>query len=199
MDKPPRKKNPRKPPRKATAAALENAALYYLERFATSSKNLRRVLLRRVERSARHHGADAGEGSGFVDDLIGRYLDCRLLDDAAFARTQAESMNRRGKSVRAIRAHLMRKLVASDDIEAALDALMEEIPDPDLAAAVTYAKKRRLGPWRTRRTRRTRKKDENERQKELAALARSGFSYSIARRIVEADDAAELEAELEHK
>ena len=50
MDQKPTRKKQRKPPRKATAASLENAALYYLERFATSSENLRRVLMRRVER-----------------------------------------------------------------------------------------------------------------------------------------------------
>jgi len=186
------KARPKKKPRKATAAALENAALYYLERFATSSENLKRVLMRRVERSARHHGTDPDEGAGVVDALIGRYLDCGLLDDAAYARTQAASMNRHGKSMRAIRARLMQKLVSADDIEAALDALAEETSDPDLAAAVAYAKKRRLGPWRTR------EKDANEREKELAALARSGFSYSIARRIVEAGEATEFEAKPEH-
>lgn len=191
MDNP----RPRKKPRKATATSLENAALYYLERFATSSENLRRVLLRRVERSGRHHGTDTDEGAGFVDDLIKRYLECRLLDDAAYARTQAESMNRRGKSLRAIRSHLMQKRVASGDIDEALETLAGEIPDPDMAAAVAYAKKRRLGPWRT--SRKPREKDENQLQKELAALARLGFSYSIARRIVEAGDPEELEAELE--
>ena len=34
------KKTARKKPRKATQTSLENAALYYLERFATSAENL---------------------------------------------------------------------------------------------------------------------------------------------------------------
>ncbi|MHA1598149.1 MAG: regulatory protein RecX [Alphaproteobacteria bacterium] len=189
MDKTPRKKKPRK----ATATSLENAALYYLERFATSSENLRRVLMRRVDRSVRHHDTDRDEGAGFVDDLIGRYVDCGLLDDTAYGRTQAASMNRRGKSMRAIRVWLMQKRVATDAIDAALQTLADVTPSPDLAAAVAYARKRRLGPWRTR------EKDESEREKELAALARSGFSYSIAQRIVEADDTEEIEAELEQQ
>ncbi|MBT3237139.1 MAG: regulatory protein RecX [Rhodospirillaceae bacterium] len=185
------KKTARKKPRKATQTSLENAALYYLERFATSAENLRDVLMRRVERSVRHHDTDPHEGAAFVDALIVRYLECGLLDDLAFARTQAASMNRRGKSIRAIRARLMQKRVSSADIDDAVEALAQETPSPDLAAAIAYAKKRRLGPWRTR------EKDEDGREKELAALARSGFSYSIARLIVETEDTADIEAELE--
>ncbi|MCG8547040.1 MAG: RecX family transcriptional regulator, partial [Alphaproteobacteria bacterium] len=41
----------RKRPRKVTPASLERAALHYLQRFATSSENFRRVLTRRVQRS----------------------------------------------------------------------------------------------------------------------------------------------------
>ena len=49
---------PRKPPRKVSPAYLERAALAYLERFAASAESLRRVLLRKVERSARAHDTD---------------------------------------------------------------------------------------------------------------------------------------------
>jgi regulatory protein len=48
-----RKARVRKPPRPLTAASLENAAVYYLGRFASSSGNLRRVLMRKVARAAR--------------------------------------------------------------------------------------------------------------------------------------------------
>ena len=48
-----RKARARKPPRPLTAASLENAAVYYLSRFASSSGNLRRVLMRKVARAAR--------------------------------------------------------------------------------------------------------------------------------------------------
>lgn len=56
-----------------TAQYLENAALYYLQRFASSSANLRRVLMGKVERSARAHGTDRSEGAALVEALIERY------------------------------------------------------------------------------------------------------------------------------
>ncbi|MGY9106318.1 MAG: regulatory protein RecX, partial [Alphaproteobacteria bacterium] len=72
-------------PRKATKKSLENAALFYLERYASSAENLRRVLLRRVERSARAHDTDRDEGAELVDGIIHRYKDANLLDDAVYA------------------------------------------------------------------------------------------------------------------
>lgn len=180
-------KKRRRIPRKVTPTSLENAALYYLERFATSSENLRQVLSRRVDRAAKHHDTDIEACRQLIDDLIRRYQDSGLLDDSVYARAQAASLNRRGKSLRAIRMKLIQKGVPGDIIDDTLEALAIELGEPDLAAAIAYARKRRLGPYRTNA------KAGDNRDKELAALARNGFSYSMARRIVEAEDIEELE------
>jgi len=177
----------RKLPRKATPRSLENAALYYLQRFASSAANLRRVLLRRVERSARAHGSDRGEGAAAVDDIVARFLASGLLNDAAYAEARAGTLHRRGASARKIRASLLQKGVAPEAIEAALQALREEAGDPEFAAAVTLARRRRLGPFRPAPDRAAR------REKDLAALARAGFGYETARLVVEAADPAALE------
>jgi regulatory protein len=182
-----RKKGARKLPRKATPKSLENAALYYLERFASSAENLRRVLMRRVERSARAHDTDREEGAAAVDDIVRRFLASGLLDDRAYAAARAGTLHRRGGSARKIRASLMQKGVAPDDIEAALAALRDEAPDPEIAAAVTLARRRRLGPYRPDGDR------EARREKDLAALARAGFGYDIARKVIEAPDVETLE------
>jgi len=180
-------KLPRKAPRKATPKSLENAALYYLERFASSAENLRRVLLRRVERSARAHGTDRDEGAAAVDDIVRRFVASGILDDRAYAAARTGTLHRRGASARKIRASLMQKGVAQDDIEAALVTLRDEADDPELAAAITLARRRRLGPYRPDTDRGAR------REKDLAALARAGFGYDIARQVIEASDIEALE------
>jgi len=174
-------------PRKVSATSLENAALYYLGRYATSSENLRQVLLRRVARAAKHHDTDEEACAVMIDELILRYVSNGLLDDTAYARAQCASLNRRGKSVRAIRGWLRQKGLGPDIIEKTLKVLGEEIVEPDLAAAIAYARRRRFGPYRMNTI------APETRDKELAALARSGFSYALARRIVEATDVDELE------
>lgn len=179
----------RRPPKKATASHLENVALWYLQRFAASADSLRRVLLRRVEKSARAHDTDRDEGAGFVADIIARYRQSGLLDDRAYAQARALSLHRRGASARGIRGRLRAKGVGADDIDAALLALALESVEPDFAAAITYARRRRIGPYRTRG-------DRNEyRERDLAALARNGFDYDTARRVVDARAPGDLEAD----
>jgi len=179
----------RRSPRKATPKSLENAALHYLQRFASSAENLRRVLMRRVEKSARAHGTDRAEGATAVDAIVARFLAAGMLDDRAYAEARAGTLHRRGAGARKIRATLQQKGVGAEAIEAALEALLRETSEPELAAAVNLARRRRLGPYRAPDERAER------REKDLAALARAGFSYDIARRVIEADDAAALEAE----
>ena len=180
----------KKVPRKATAKHLENAALHYLSRFATSAENLKRVMMRKVDRSAHYHGTDAEEGRAHVEGLIGRYLNSGLLDDAAYARSRAESLHRRGNSARMIRGKLRQKGVADEDIENALEARGkdggEDGGDAELQAAVNFARRRRLGPFAAKPP------DGEQREKQLAALARAGFSYDIARRVVEADSTDDI-------
>lgn len=111
-----------------TAQYLENAALYYLQRFASSSANLRRVLMGKVERSARAHGTDREEGAALVEALIERYLRSGLLDDKAYAEAKAASLHRRGTSTRGIRGKLALKGLETDHIDAALETVDEETP-----------------------------------------------------------------------
>lgn len=174
-------------PKPATPERLEKAALHYLERYASSAENLRRVLMRRVYRSAELHGTDASEGEKAVSNLIDRYCRAGLLDDKAYAAARAASLHRQGKSSRAIRQSLSLKGVEEDTITVALEELRDEIgAETDLAAAVNYARRRRIGPWRQAENRAP------NRERDLAALGRQGFSYDIARRVIEADTPDDL-------
>ena len=180
-------KRKKRNPRKVTPKYLDNAALYYLSRYATSAENLRRVMMRKIHRSANHHGTDVEDGTALLEAIIARYLGSGLLDDGAYAKARAASLHRRGNSARVITGKLRQKGVGNDDIAGALQALSEEDPDPEWAAAVMVAKRRRLGPFATQKT------TEETREKHLAALARAGFSYDIARRVIDAESEEDLE------
>jgi regulatory protein len=191
-DKSPRSGKPeRRPPKKATKKHLENVALWYLQRFAASADSLRKVLMRRVEKSARAHGTDRDEGSAFIEEIIARFRSSGLLDDRLYAEGRALSLHRRGISLHGIRARLAAKGVGADDIDSALAMLRDEAEEPDLAAAIAYARRRRIGPYRTRGDR------EELRERDLAALARQGFDYDTARRVIDAADRDELEEALQ--
>ena len=180
----------RKPPRKATPGYLERAALFYLDRYATSADNLRQVLRRKVARSAWAHGGDPAAGEAAVEALIARFLEAGLLDDARYAEGRARSLARRGQSLRGIRLRLRQKGVGEDEIAAALAGLRDEAGDPELAAALAYARRRRLGPFRAGAARAA------QRERDLAALARRGFDPDLVLKVIDAESPDALEDEI---
>ncbi len=178
---------PRRPPAIAPAD-LEAAALRYLERYASSAENLRRVLMRRITRAERLGMIERADGRARVNTVVERLVERRLLDDRAYAEGRARSLSRQGRSRSRIGQALAAKGVEVEAIGAALESLAEE-GETDLAAAVRFAKKRKLGPFRVGRDRKER------RDRDLAALGRAGFGYDIARRVIDADDPEALGAE----
>ncbi|NKB45548.1 MAG: RecX family transcriptional regulator [Alphaproteobacteria bacterium] len=181
-----KQKPERKVPRRITKERLRNIALYHLQRFATSSENLRRVLYRRTLKAARHHETDMDQARAWIDDVVGALIRSAAIDDSRYADGKTLTLLRRGQSLRKIRAYLASKGVDGETINAALERATEEVGDPDLEAARAYAMRRRLGPFRTKGL------SSEAKQKELAALGRAGFRYEIARKIVEAETEDDL-------
>jgi regulatory protein len=175
-----------KEPRALDAAALDNAALHYLGRFASSSANLRRILMRKVARRATQEG-DAAEGARLVEALIARYLQAGLLDDRAYATQAAASLARRGSSRFSIGGRLAQKGVATELVKETIAGL-DEAGSSEIAAACAFVRRRRLGPYRTAPA------SAEQQRKDLASLARAGFSFEVARRVLAAPDSAALEA-----
>jgi regulatory protein len=170
---------------KIGAELIEQWASGYLGRYASSAENLRRVLLRRLRRRAGDDVEGASEALPLIDTLIERYCRAGLLDDATYAGARTLSLHRRGESAAHIRARLIEKGVAGALATAALSALASEGGDPELAAACAFARRRRLGPYRTGAANRGR---------ELAAFARAGFGRQIAEKVLACADVAAVEA-----
>lgn len=176
--------------RKITERSIENAALFHLQRFATSAGNLKRVLMRKVRRAARAHGGDCedgliADGASIVDVVVSRFVQAGLLDDFRYAEGRAASLHRRGMSAGRIRQKLAQKGVGAEAADHALAALAAETATEaaalDLTAAVNLARRRRLGPFRAPVDR------PRMREKDLAALARAGFGYHLAVTVIDAD------------
>ncbi|MEW5703783.1 MAG: RecX family transcriptional regulator [Pseudomonadota bacterium] len=181
----------RKPPRgpkRVTPTYLENAALFYLGRTAASVAHFRRVLMNKVRRSASFHGTDVEEGAAIVEDLIKRYVRSGLLNDAAYAEAKVTQLHRKGLALRRIHADLRTKGVEAEAIGGAVAKLREGTAAPDLAAAIAYVRRRRLGPCRPSAER------PGRHARDLAALARAGFSYEVAQKVLAAKDVEALEA-----
>jgi regulatory protein len=188
----------RRPPPPAgpapTRAKLHEAALAHLARFSATEAGLVRVLDRRIDRWARRAAAeapgeeppDAAPARAAAREVARALVQSGVVDDAAYAAGRARSLTRAGRSRRAIGAHLSMKGVPQEVAHAAMPE-----PEAELAAALAYARRRRLGPFR-------RELPEGAelaevRRKEIGALARAGFPQPVAQQALRMDrDEAEL-------
>ncbi|MBW1878158.1 MAG: RecX family transcriptional regulator [Deltaproteobacteria bacterium] len=173
-------------PQPETAASLDRHARWYLERYTTARGHLRRLLLRRVNKSIFLFGGDRDEAAEWVDAVLDRLERRGTLDDLRFATDRARSLHLRGTSTRQIRAKLAEKGVRPPIMDEALAALDASQGDPDLRAACAYVRKRRLGPFRD--------DPSAHRERDLARLARAGFPYAVASKVLALHDPAEVEA-----
>src|SRR5712691_9007107 len=156
-------------------ALIEEWALSYLGRYASSAENLRRVLLRRVARRIGPAARIDDDARAAIDALVERYCAAGVIDDAAYAAGRARQGLARGRSLRRIAAGLAAKGIGTAEIAAALVGLRDADVDPEFAAACTFARRRRIGPFR-RENRGSPAKAAAERRHELAAFARAGFA-----------------------
>lgn len=160
-----------------TAATLRERALAHLARYAATEAGLARVLARGVDRWARraladaadpdHVTAQAASARAAVRGVVAQLAAAGAVSDAAFAESRARSLLRGGRSRRAVAAHLAAKGVGAETTKAALEG--GEIDE--LSAALVLARRRRIGPFRD---------GDEDRKRELAMLARAGFSQDVA-------------------
>lgn len=155
-----------------TPAYLERATVAYLERYASSTGNLRRVLIRKATRRALSPpGPDV---LAAIDETVAKAVRSGLVDDRAYAEAKLAGLLRRGASGTAARAKLSAKGLSRETVSAVISAA-----EPDeFVQARRYAERRRLGPFRAT-------PDPARRERDLAVLARAGFSYRAARAAID--------------
>jgi len=147
-------------------ADLEAAALRYLNRFDCSVQKLRAHLRQTIRR----RGGDQAELERQLEVLLERYQASGLLNDERFAENLAERLKARGGSRRAIVQKLRQRGITGGVAEASVASS----PGAELEAARAFVRRRRLGPFRPEAERL------ENRRRDLAALARTGFDHETA-------------------
>jgi regulatory protein len=196
-------RNRRHPTAPPTEAGVRAHAQRYLAERSTSRAHLRRLLLRRVERAntrcAEARRVPPEQLRAWVDAALDTAARVRLVDDARYAADRAATLARRGGSDPVIRARLQEKGVAAHDIEQALDTLGTRA-DRTLVAALALARRRRVGPFRVEEEPRDDDADAAddasrpagrdawggapEHSRALGILARGGFPWDVANRVL---------------
>jgi regulatory protein len=161
---------PRRVPKPLDTARLEELALAYVARFATSAAKLEGYLRRKL----RERGWD-GEGTAPLAELVARFVAAGYVDDEAFARSRSGSLLRRGFGRRRIDQALNAAGIDADVREAVRAGAGDQ-----RQAALALARKRRFGPFGPADVERA------VREKQLAAMLRAGHPLDSARELVNA-------------
>lgn len=166
---------PRKTPRPLDSPRLEELALAYVARFATTAAGLESYLARKL----RERGWE-DERPADPPAIVARFVAAGYIDDEAWARAKSGSLLRRGYGERRIGEALSRGGVAA--------AIRDELRAGEAAtraAALTMARKRGFGPFGKAVL------DRPAREKQIAAMLRAGHRLDSARELV---NAASIEA-----
>jgi regulatory protein len=181
----------RRPPRPLDPARLDELALAYVARFATTAGKLRTYLKRKL----RERGWAGGEGPEGEEDtapppdieaLIERFVAHGYVDDAGYARMRSADLLRRGYGARRVSQQLMQAGIAEDLRE---DVAPEEAERR--AAALALARKRRFGPFGVKEAL-AGEEAHKQREKQLAAMVRAGHDFDHVRRVLDASGPDDL-------
>ena len=165
-----RERGERRPPKPLGAARLEELALAYVARFATSAARLEDYLRRKL----RERGWE-GEGAPPVPALVEHFVANGYVDDEVYARAKAGGLLRRGYGGRRIGQALSAAGIAED-----LRADVAPGEGEARTAALALARRRRFGPFGAEPL------DRPRREKQVAAMLRAGHPMDIARVVIDA-------------
>ena len=171
----------KKPPKPLDAERLEELALHYVSRYATTKAKLVRYLDRKLRTRGWDEEASGGEPADPVE-IAERFAARGFLDDEAYARMRNRDLLRRGYGPRRVGDALREAGVAETirgDIETGAVAKAK--------AAILLARKKRIGPFALDES------DPKTREKHLAAMLRAGHAFAEARRVLDAGSEKELE------
>jgi len=164
----------RRPPRARPAldpAALEQLALGYAGRYATSRAKLAGYLRRKLSERGW-----AGEGDPPIASIVARFVDLGYVDDRALADAKGRALGARGYGERRLAMTLGGLGIGEAD---ATDARRQAIDD-GWATALRFAERKRIGPFAERIA------DEKSRHRAFGAMMRAGHSVDHTRRILAA-------------
>lgn len=169
-----RQRRPRPP---LDRSRLDELALAYVGRFATTRAKLRSYLARKL----RERGWDDGPQPD-LEAIAERFASQGYVDDAAYALAKSRSLTGRGYGARRVEQSLRIAGVEEADAAPARDQARSD----RVAAAARFAERRRLGPFASEPA------DRQSRERALAAMIRAGHGFGLARAILDLPPGADI-------
>ncbi len=162
-----------KKPKPVTLDYLKRSSLHYLNRFDATEAKLEEVLTRRVRKRLHGSGENPENYHDLIMEAVKYCVKVGYINDENYATRLIERAQEKGESK--IKTKQKLKLLGIE--EDFIKDTMDELEFSDEASAIAWARKKKIGKFRQ-------SDRDTYKEKDLAKLARQGFSYEIARKIV---------------
>ena len=157
---------------------IRNFAYVYIEKYSPSKQQLRTYLFKKLIK-IQQKTSSKKEIFDLIDSVINSLVDQKFLNDKYYSDAKSKVFYRKGYSLNKIRYSLIKKGIDQKYIQDSISKIKENESDPDFFSAIRICKKKRIGPNR----------EENNRslfyKKDIAILARSGFSYETSKKVLD--------------
>ena len=158
---------PRREPAPLDPNRLQELALRYVGKYATTRAKLRQYLARKI----RERGWVGGAPD--LEQLANRFAELGYVDDGAYAMAKSRALSARGYGKRRLADQL--RIAGVDEADSApANAHADEAV---LDAALRLAERKRLGPFATAAA------DPHQRQKWISTMVRAGHGFALAKAI----------------
>ena len=146
-------------------------AVDYLSKYDSSKVNLVNVLKRKILR-LKTTNYEKGKLINIIESIIIKLEKNKFIDDNRYSSTKSLSLSNSGKSKNFIFNYLIKKGVNKTQIQNNLNLMQQDNDNWELNSAKIFAKKKKMF-----------EKNQSY-EKNLAKMARAGFSYDICKKIL---------------
>ena len=169
-----------------TEQYLKNYAIFYLEKFDNSAYGLKRVLERQVYKKSILLGEDHTLHKEKITNAVNYCIEKNYINDNRYSENLVIRLKNKGFSKKKIILKLQEKGIEKNIYEEILSNSIDEMHQ-----SIQFIKKKKLGVFDTK---------EEPYEKQLAKLARNGFSYNIAQKVLHLsrEEIEELEEEIDN-
>jgi regulatory protein len=161
---------------------IEAKAFWYLERYASSSKNLKDYLRKKVRDTDLNHDSEL-----IISQIINNLEKQNILNDGVFSESKAKTFINKGWSLSKIKFRLKQLGINNETIDICIENIKTEESDIELIAASKLVKKRFIGSFRRKEL------DDKLKNREFGILARAGFNYALSKKVLYELSADEIE------
>ena len=155
---------------------LNKYAINYLSRYDSTKKNLEKYLKKKIIKFKNLDKSKKINLFETINQIIQNLESKNIINDKNFANNKIISLFQQGKSEYFIKNILFKKGIDKELMNEILKEYKKNNPEWEINSAKTFARKKNLG-----------KQGTNNKEKDLAKMARAGFDYNICKKILGVD------------